>query len=237
MGPRGSRSGLARTCLHGNVQSHDQGSVQFPDLLDGQRRDELRQASLSREKGGRGRDRERGFMSPSMKRLTVSSPRELSDEPFAPWVFMGCCPESGFRSREVSSFFYSRSLKGEGGGSPAQEGSREWGRHLCGGRGTAAKATFALTHSIEPVRDQGHARRLGLRSDEERGRGVVGVMIWAVLAAQRRRRPRPRSQERSKLQHDDAGHREQRPADREDRHAPAQEDHSERHREQRRGRR
>jgi hypothetical protein len=34
--------------------------------------------------------------------------------------------------------------------SPAQEGSRRWGRHLRSGLSTAAKATFALTHRSNP---------------------------------------------------------------------------------------
>jgi hypothetical protein len=60
-------------------------------------------------------------------------------------------------------------VRGEGWRSPAQEGIRGWGRHLRSDPGTAVKATFALTHPVEPARDAGTHRVSFDGSDRERG--------------------------------------------------------------------
>src|SRR6266852_3592386 len=62
-------------------------------------------------------------------------------------------------------------MRGERCGSLAQEGIRGWGRHLRSDPGAAVKATFALTHPIEPARDLGTHHVSFDRSDREGGGG------------------------------------------------------------------
>ena len=62
----------------------------------------------------------------------------------------GLFPEEWAPASRGSVILLFALMSGEGCGSPAQKGSRGWARHLCGGPGTAAKATFALTHPSNP---------------------------------------------------------------------------------------
>lgn len=74
----------------------------------------------------------------------------------------GLFPEGWAPASRGSVILLFALMSGEGCGSPAQEGSRGWGRHLCGGPGTAAKATFALTHAAQEL-------------------GIVSILLWTTF--------------------------------------------------------
>jgi hypothetical protein len=89
-------------------------------------------------------DRERGFMSPSMKRPPVSSETGVSDVPqvLSASHQQSAAIDPGFPR---GGSFYSR-LSGASGARRRMRGVEGWGRHIRNGTRTAATETYALTH-------------------------------------------------------------------------------------------